>query len=243
MIGLLLVVLFLIVFAIFSIPMYLIQFIVGKRNPDMQFRIGQFVTKTTFKIILFLSGTKRTVLGLEHLPKEEAVLYVANHRSYFDVVLAYSTLPTPTSFVAKKEIKKIPCIRTWMRYMRCLFLDRDNVREGLKTILQGIEQMKEGYSVFIMPEGTRNREMEMLPFHEGSFKLAEKSGCAIIPVAITHTDKIYEVQAPFIRRTSVAMKYGEPIYMKDLTLDEKKRIGIYTQGIIKNMLEEIEKLV
>ena len=243
MIRLLLIVIFLILFAIFSIPMYLIQFIVGKINPDMQFRVAQSVTRNAFKIILFLAGTKKTILGLNNVPKDEAVLYVANHRSYFDIVMAYSTLKTKTSFVAKKEIGKVPCIRTWMRYMKCLFLDRENVREGLKTILQGIEQLKEGYSIFIMPEGTRNKEKDMLEFREGSFKLAEKAGCAIIPVAMTNVDKIYEAHAPFVRRAHVTIKYGEPIYMNQLSLEEKKRIGSYTREVIKNMLDEIEKSI
>ncbi len=243
MIRLIFIIIVLLLFAIFSIPMYLIQFIVGKINPNMQFRIAQIVARNTFKIILFFAGTKKTILGIENVPKEEAVLYVANHRSYFDIVLAYSTVPTLTSFVAKKEIEKVPCLRTWMRYLKCLFLDRENVREGLKTILQGIEQMKSGYSIFIMPEGTRCDDTDMLPFHEGSFKLAEKSDCAIVPIAMTNVDKIYEVQAPFVRKAHVTVKYGEPIYMKNLTPEEKKHIGVYTRDVIKKMLDEIEKSI
>lgn len=243
MLRLVLVLLFLLLFAIFSIPMYLVQFILGKVNPDLQFRVGQFVTRNSFRLILFLAGAKRTVLGVDNIPKGEAVLYVANHRSYFDVVLGYATVPGKTSFVAKKEIGKVPCIRTWMRYMKCLFLDRDNVREGLKTILTGIEQMKQGYSIFIMPEGTRTPGSEMLNFHEGSFKLAEKSGCAIVPVAISNTERVYESQAPLIKAANVVIQYGEPIYMDRLSKEEKKRIGAYTQDVIKNMLDEIEKLV
>lgn len=243
MIRLILIVIFLILFAIFSIPMYLVQFIIGKINPDRQFRVGQCVTRNVFRGIIFLAGTKKTVLGLENVPREEAVVYVSNHRGYFDIVLAYSTVPTLTSFIAKKEIGKIPCLRTWMRYMKCLFLDRENVREGLKTILQGIEQLKEGYSIFIMPEGTRNGEAEMLPFHEGSFKLAEKSGCAIVPVAITNTEKIFETQAPFIRSRQAVIKYGKPIYMKDMAAEDRKRIGAYMRDQIQNMMDEIKNTV
>lgn len=239
MIRLILIVIFLLLFALFSIPMYLVEYIVGRINPDTQFRVAQAVTRNTFKIILFLAGTKYTILGLENIPKDEAVLYVANHRSYFDIVLGYSTVPNMTSFISKKEMGRIPCLRTWMRYMKCLFLDRENIREGLKTILTGIEQIKQGYSVFIMPEGTRCYESEMLPFHEGSFKLASKSGCAIIPVAMTNADQIFEAHKPFIRKTKVTVKYGKPIYIDKLAPEEKKHIGAYTQNIVKKMLEEI----
>lgn len=238
MIRLVLVVIALLLFAIFSLPMYLVQYFVGKKNPDKQFQIGQAVTRGLFNVVLFFTGAKKKVVGLENVPKDEAVLYVANHRSYFDILLGYATVPTLTSFVSKKEFEKIPCLRTWMRYMKCLFLDREDIREGLKTILQGIEQMKAGYSVFIMPEGTRNHDKAMIPFHEGSFKLAEKSGCAIIPIAIDNTDELFENHFPFIHAAHVSITYGKPIYMKDLDKEQKKKIGIYTQNIINQMMAE-----
>lgn len=230
--------LFLLCYFIFSIPMYLIFYIIGKFDENLKFRIAQTIVSKTFKIILFLSGVNYEVSGIENVPTEESVLYIANHRSFFDIVLGYATVPTLTSFVAKKEMKKVPCIRIWMRYLKCLFLDRENAREGLKTILQGIEQIKQGYSVFIMPEGTRNQEDEVLPFHEGSFKIAEKSGCAIVPVAMTHTDDIFEKHMPWIRKTKVSIQYGEPIYMQKLEKEQKKFIGEYARNIVVQMLEE-----
>ena len=80
-------------------------------------------------------------------------------------------------------MEKIPILRTWMANVNCLFLDRKNIKEGLKTILQGIEKVKNGISIWIFPEGTRNTNediTELLPFKEGSLKIAEKSGCPVI---------------------------------------------------------------
>ena len=237
-----LVVLFLLIYAIISIPLYLVEFVIGKINPHAKVRSSQFLVSNAFRIILFLSGTKSVVLGKENVPKE-AVLFVANHRSYFDIVLTYATTPHLTGFIAKKEIKRVPCISRWMRYLNCLFLDRSDVRAGLKTILQGVENIKNGYSMFIAPEGTRNLEKEMLPFKEGSFKLAQKSGCPIVPIAISNTDDIFEKHSPWIRRAKVVIHYGEPINMKELPAEDQKRIGSYVQEIIRNMLAEDEKLL
>lgn len=239
MIRLVLVALVLILFGIFSIPMYLVQYIIGKKSSVARFKVAQCITQRTLAFILFVSGVKMTITGRENVPKDEAVLYVSNHRSYFDILLGYSTVPNLTSFVAKKEMERIPCLRTWMRYMKCLFLERDDIKAGLKTVLQGIEQIKEGYSIFIMPEGTRNHEEEMLPFHEGSFKFAEKTGCAIIPIAMTNTDEIFEKHFPWIKSAHVAVKYGRPIYIKDIPKEQKKFIGAYTREIIGEMLKEI----
>ncbi len=233
-----LIVLFILIFAIISIPLYLIEFIIGKISPHAKVRSSQFLVRNVFRIILFLSGAKVTVLGKERVPKNEAVLYVSNHRSYFDIVLAYANVPTLTGFIAKKEMAHIPCISHWMRHLNCLFLDSTNIKEGLKTILKGIELMKNGYSMYIAPEGTRNQEDEMLPFKEGSFKLAEKSGCAIIPVAVNNTEDFYELHTPWVHSTKTSIEFGEPIYIKDLSPEVKKALAPYVQNIIKDMYEK-----
>lgn len=230
--------LYLIFVMIISLPLYPVVYFTGKSDKMKMHKLSQKIVRHFLKRLLWISGVKVNVSGLSNIPENEAVLYVANHRSYFDILLGYTTVPTPTSFVAKKEMLRVPCISRWMKFLSCLFLDRENVREGLKTILQGIEQLKEGYSVFIMPEGTRNQENEMLPFHEGSFKLAEKSGCAIIPVAMTHTDDVFEKHIPWIRSTEVSIVYGKPVYMNTLEKEEKKFIGAKVRGIIEEMLAD-----
>ena len=113
-------------------------------------------------------------------------------------------------------------------------------------ILTGIDQIKNGISMCIFPEGSRSKtelETDMLPFKEGSMKMAEKTGCAIIPMALVHTADIFEKHIPVIRRTHVILTYGAPIYVKDLDKTERRHIGAYTQNIIHKMLEEKMELV
>ena len=223
---------------ILSLPLYLVVYLIGKKDRMKMHMVSQKIVCFFLRGIFFLTGSKLTVKGVENVPTDEAVLYVGNHRSYYDIIVAYLTVPTPTSFVAKKEMLNFPFVKQWMVFLSCLFLDRENIREGLKTILQGIEQIKEGYSIFIMPEGTRNKGEDLLPFHEGSFKLAQKSGCAIIPVAMKNTDDIWEKQFPWMRSANVSITYGKPIYIKDLEKEEQKFVGAYVQKIVENMLAE-----
>ena len=236
-----LVFLFLIVFYIISIPLYLIEYIIGKFNPHAKVASSQFIVSRALRCVLFLSGTKVTVKGLENVPKDTPVLYVANHRGYYDIVVSYATVPNLTGFIAKKQMSKLPCIARWMKNLNCLFLDRENIREGLKTILQGIENIKNGYSMYIAPEGTRYQGEGMLPFKEGSFKLAEKSGCPIIPIALTNTESCFELHEPWIKGAKVTIHYGEPIHISDLDKETKKHLGVYVQGKILAMLEEDAK--
>ena len=167
------------------------------------------------------------------------MLYVGNHRSYFDIVSGYIVVPGQTGFVAKKEMEKIPLLRDWMRNVNCLFLDRKDIKAGLKTILEGIEKVKGGSSMWIFPEGTRCKAedpTELLDFKEGSLKIAEKSGCPVVPVAITGTAEILEQHFPFIRPSHVTMEFGEPFYIKELPAEDRKRAGAYTEAKIKEML-------
>ena len=130
-----------------------------------------------------------------------------------------------------------------MKNMTCLFLDRDDMRQGLKTILTAVENVKQGYSVFIMPEGTRNHNEEMLPFKEGSFKVAEKSGCPIVPIAFSNTDALYELHKPWVKKAKVVVHFGEPIYIDGISREEKKELAGKVQGIIADMLAEDKKLI
>lgn len=240
---LILILLFLLLFFIISIPLFIIEFIIGKFNHRAQVASSQRIVVGAFHVVLFLAGVKRTVIGRENIPKDEPVLYISNHRSYFDIPVSYVSMPTLTGYIAKKEIGRIPFLRTWMRFLQCLFLDRDDIRQGLKTILQAIEQVKAGYSIFISPEGTRNQGKEMLPFKEGSFKVAEKTGCAIIPVALTNTDEIFENHIPRVKSAKVVIEFGKPIYPDQLDKEQRRHLGSYVQNIIKEMLDKNQSLV
>ncbi|MCR5791664.1 MAG: 1-acyl-sn-glycerol-3-phosphate acyltransferase [Lachnospiraceae bacterium] len=234
------IVLFLVVYLIISLPLYLVAFLLGKFDKRKQFAFSQKAAAVGLGCIRLIAGTRRTVKGLENIPRDEPVLFISNHRGFFDVILAYTTLPVLTSFVSKKEIRKIPCVGTWMRFLRCLFLDRKDVRADMKEILKGIEQIKEGYSIFIMPEGTRGYEDEPKEFHEGSFKFAQKTGCPIVPVAITNTEAVFEKQFPWVKKAYTSITYGKPFYVKDLDAEQKKHVGEYTRSIIIDMLKENE---
>lgn len=239
----LLVVLALVLFCIVTLPVYLILLIVGRFNPRLKTKISQEVVAWGFRFVLVFAGTKRTVLGLENVPKDEAVLYAANHRGFADIPMGYITVPTLTGFVAKKEIAKVPIFSWWMKNLNCLFLDRDDLKAGLKTILQGVEYMKQGYSMFIMPEGTRSQTGDMLPFKEGSLKMAEKTGSAIIPVAITNSDAVFEKQFPWVRKAHVIIHYGKPIYPNEVPKETKKVLGAHVREIIAEMLKEDKALL
>ena len=107
--------------------------------------------------------------------------------------------------------------------------------------LTAIDKVKSGISIMIFPEGTRNKnesELDLLPFHEGSFKIATKSGCPIIPVSINNSSALFEDHLPYVKKAPVIIEYGEPIYVKELPKEQQKFVGRYVQDIIVETLKK-----
>lgn len=236
--------LFLGAYLIFTIPIVLIELLIGKFNRNARDYSCLRMVQWAFRCILTICGVEVTVIGEENVP-DEPVLFIGNHRSFFDILLTYSRCKRLTGYVAKKEMEKIPLLSTWMRLLYCLFLDRKDLKAGLKTILQAIEYIKSGISICIFPEGTRNKgeELTMLPFRDGALKIADKTGCPIIPISMNNTAAIFENQFPRIKKAHVIVEYGKPIYPKELDKETRKHLSRYCQDIIQKTIEKNAELV
>ena len=236
---------FLAAYLILGIPVLLVLYLIGKVEKwnyasDL---IALRLVQWAFKVMIWIAGTKAIVIGEDNVPKDQPVLYIPNHKSSFDILLLYSRVPGLTGFVSKDSMGKFYLLRDWMKKLHCLFLNRENPREGLKTILQGIENIKNVISMCIFPEGTRNKTDEMMAFKEGSLKMAEKTGCLIIPVALTNTAEIFENHMPWIRPCKVVIEYGTPIDPKTLSREEQKHLGALCRDRIQEMLEKNKSLI
>lgn len=244
MIRFICIVITLFLYLVLGIPVLCVEWLISIFNKESSDYQCLRMVQNTFKLMIKMAGTKVTVIGEENIP-DEAVLFIGNHRSYFDILLTYSRCKRLTGYIAKKEMLRYPLLRDWMKRLHCLFLDRENPKEGLKTILQAIEYIKQGISICIFPEGTRNDgdELSMLPFHSGSFKIAEKSGCPIIPVSMNNTIAIFEKQFPRIKPVHIIIEYGEPIYPNELDKETKKHLASYCQNIIQDTINRNQELV
>ncbi len=239
MIRFLLVCIILIAYLIITLPLLLVLLIIKKFAPQVTDAIVRFLVRIMFRLFIFITGSKVEIRGSQNLPKDEAVLFVGNHRSYFDILVTYAYLDRPLGYVAKDSMEKAPILRVWMRLIHCLFLNRTDLKEGMKTILAGAGQIKNGISVFIFPEGTRGKtEGSMAEFKEGSLKMAQKAKCKIVPIALSNTGAIWEDQFPKMKPAHVIMEIGEPIDITKLEKEEQRHLGAYTQKAIQQILDK-----
>ncbi len=233
-----------VLFLIISLPIQFILWIIGKFNYQLKGKISLAIVSQAFRCVTFVSGVDLTVIGEENVPKDRPVLYISNHRSYYDIILTYCRVPRETGYIAKESMAKIPSFSRWMRYMHCLFLDRDNLKKGLQTIKDAIELINNGISVHVCPEGTRNETEEpVCEFHKGTFKIAERTGCTIIPITLNNSDSIYEKQRPRIVPSKVILEYGKPIETVNMTKEEKKELSETVRQVILETYLKNQKLV
>lgn len=238
MIRFLLIALLLFLYLLLGIPVLLVEKLVAKINPHARDISCLRMVQWIFKLMLWITGADISYIGRENVPKDRAVLYVGNHNSYFDILLTYSQCPGLTGYVAKSEMLRYPLLRDWMKRLYCVFLDRSDLRAGMQMILTCIDYIKNGISICIFPEGTRSKDGQMQPFHEGSLKMAAKTGCPIIPMAISNSAQIFENHMPFVRPCKVIVEYGAPVYPKELSKEDQKFLGAYTQKKIQEMLDQ-----
>ena len=222
----------------FSLPYHLYLRALWKKKPEKSWKKARKYVSGFFKTELKISGCKIEAIGKENIP-EGAVLFVSNHRSYFDILITHETIEKPAGFIAKKELRKVPLLPLYMDDIGCLFLDRNDIKQSLQVINQAADFMKMGHSMILFPEGHRNQSDEFLPFKEGGYKMAEKSKCPIVPVAISGSDLLLE-SAPKqkVRGSKVIIEFGEPFYPSELPPKERKAKYAELPAIIKGMKDK-----
>ncbi|MBQ4382763.1 MAG: 1-acyl-sn-glycerol-3-phosphate acyltransferase [Oscillospiraceae bacterium] len=147
---------------------------------------------TATGLCLLLGRIHLHVTGMEKVPEGTRFLLVSNHRSKFDPITTwYAFRKYDVAFISKKENFEVPCFGRIIRKCCFMDIDRENPREAIKTINLAAELMeKDTVSVGLYPEGTRNFGPGLLPFHNGTFKIAKKAGAPIVIMSISGADEI-----------------------------------------------------
>lgn len=172
---------------------------------------------------------KVVVTGREKIP-DGRFLFVCNHRSNFDPILTrYVLWKQDVAFISKPQNFKIPIARNLINRCRFLAIDRDNPRSSMKTLLKAIDYIKADQgSIGIYPEGTRSKESNLLPFHDGVFKIAQKANVPVLVGVLTGTEQIRKRK--FLKRVTVHLDFVEVLIPEEKEtshdLSEKARAAV-----------------
>lgn len=149
--------------------------------------------------------------GTENLPKEGGYIMFPNHQGLFDTLALFESHEMPFTFVIKKEMENVFLVKQIIRLLKAQLMDREDVRQSMKVIMQMSEEVKEGRRYVIFAEGTRSRNgNELLDFKAGTFKSAIMSKCPIVPVALIDSYKAFDTNS--IKKVEVHIHYLPPMY-------------------------------
>lgn len=210
-----------------------------KAQGDKELHI-EAIRKITYKwgnALIKRAGVKLNIKGLENIP-HGPVLFVSNHQSYFDIPVFFAAINKQFGFIAKSDLDKIPVFNKWIEIIQSVYIDRGDARQSLKAIQDGIDLLKNGYSLVIFPEGTRSKCNRISEFKKGSLRLATKSGVPVVPITINGSYKIFE-ETNRIQSAEVDFIIHQPIMTENLSKDEANNLTETVQIIISNTLEKL----
>ena len=177
------------------------------------------------------------VTGLENIPAENGFMMYANHQGMFDVLAIAATCDNPLGAVLKKELYDIPFLHQIAICTKSFAMDREDVRQSLTVIQNVTEEVKNGRSYLIFPEGTRSKlGNTMLEFHGGSFRCATKSKCTIVPIALVDSYKVLDQKgsAP----VKVQLHYLKPIPYEEYAGLKPAEVAALVKQRIQEKIDE-----
>lgn len=164
------------------------------------------------------------VEGVENIPKGVCV-FIADHQSILDALVMFDLVKhnRPCGFIMKKEHEKIPLVKRWCTQLGCVFVDRENPREGVRALKIAEENLARGVSMAIFPEGTRTKDYPRLgEFKNGAFKVAQSGQYPIVPVVLFDVGERFEAAGKLTGGT-VHVKVLPPVTLTGTDRKEYKR--------------------
>lgn len=169
--------------------------------------------------------------GQENLPEEDGFILYPNHQGMFDMLAIIETMNRAYSVVFKIEVENVILLKQIKEALHYLPMDRSDLKQSMKVILEVAKRVKAGRNFAIFPEGTRSRKgNEIQAFKPGAFKAATKAKAPIVPVALINSFEPFDSKS--IRPVTVQIHYLKPMYFEE-----------YGQMNTTEIAQEVEKRV
>jgi 1-acyl-sn-glycerol-3-phosphate acyltransferase len=163
------------------------------------------------RLILWTSGIRVKVEGLDHLQPNAPYILCANHQSHMDTPIMLAALPFQFRFAAKKELFRLPFLGWHLRRSGHVAIDRGNPHAAMKSLREATDKIRRGMPVVIFPEGGTSVDGRIKPFKRGGFLLATESLADVVPVTIRGSRKVLVPKTHHVRRGEVEVELGAPV--------------------------------
>ena len=209
--------------------------------------VDKYTEEQRYKVLRFIDNraikggrVKIDVHGQENIPEQNGFMFFPNHQGLFDVLSIVAACPRPFSVVMKKEIQNIPFLKQVFACMKAYAIDRDDVKQAMKVIIQVTKEVKEGRNYLIFAEGTRTKDPNHVhEFKGGSFKSAMKAKCPIVPVALIDAYKPFDTKS--IEKVTVQVHFLDPISYDEYKDMKSVELAAEVKSRIEKVIEKNEK--
>lgn len=214
------------------------QFISTKKEYNTDSKFFRFLLVHTTAVGMRIMRVKYDLQDFDKIPEGKQMLFVCNHRSNFDPLLSWKVLAKHyPSFISKAENFKIPFYGRIIRRCCMMAIDRENPRNAMMTIDRASKLLKaDEVSIFVYPEGTRSKKLQLLPFHNGVFKIAQKANVPVVVLTIQGSEKVKQ-NYPW-RSTKVRMKVVGILDAEHVKSSKTSDISDEARAMIAKDLEE-----
>jgi 1-acyl-sn-glycerol-3-phosphate acyltransferase len=227
---------FILTFFIF-VPCYFIvfTFFSKEKSPLIAHHISRSWAKTLF--VFFLVRAK--VKNRELIDERQTYVFIANHQSQLDIPAYAISTKNPLRFLAKIELTKIPLLGYVIRKLY-ISVDRKDKAARMQSIENMQNSLKEGISVFICPEGTRNRtDKPLLDFHDGAFRLAIETQLPLAVLTVKGADKLLSPLRPLeLSPGIIQCTWSKPIVTSGMTMDDLNSLKESARNLMLIALQE-----
>lgn len=206
----------------------------AKKLPEKDNKFWRKIVKILLPVVVKVCRIDMKVTNMEIVPENTKFLLVCNHRSNFDpIVTWYAFRDYDIAFVSKEENFKIPIAGRIMTACCSVAIDRVNPRNAMKTINKAADLIKQDeVSYGIYPEGTRSKTLELLEFHNGVFKIAQKANVPVIVSTVRGTENVHK-NFPF-KKTEILLDILSVIPAEEVKANQTSQTG----EKVRQMMEE-----
>ena len=190
------------------------------------------------RAIIRAAGVGVVLEGVDHLDEGRAQILVANHQSWFDVLVLAGYLPVEYRFIAKKELTRIPFFGPAWQACGHVALDRQDRAAAIESLEEAGRRVGvEGSTMIIFPEGTRSHDGKLQPFKRGAFALAIQSKLPIVPAAILGSRAVMPKGSFRIRSGTIRVRFGKPVSAEGLSYSDRAAFTSDVRGAVAGLMD------
>jgi len=188
-----------------------------------------------------LTGIKVMTEGLENIPKDRNFIIMSNHQSLLDILIFLLVIPVRFSFIAKKQLIKVPVLGWDIQLQGHFFINREHPRLASQQLDYIRHEVEHGRSLLLFPEGTRSPDGRIHPFKRGGFLIAQETGVWILPTYLDGTRNIIKKHTLLVLPGTIKVVFGPMIPIKKMDTESVEGRQ-YTAQILSQTEESIKKL-